>query len=294
MRSNGSWIRKKGESRLADLYKSEAGKREVLGQYRKILDSWPVENRQYEVETRFGQTFVIESGSRDNPPLILLHGSVSNSFTWYGDVAAFSTAYNVYAIDVIGEAGLSAPSRPSYDNGAYAQWLHDTMDSLGLGACSLVAMSLGGWMALDFATTYPDKVDKLVLLCPGGLAREKAGFLWKALFFSLFGKWGQQRIRQLAGVTGSGESIAFAFTSMTFKHFKPRTARTPLFDDSSLSRLKMPIYMLFGESDRLIPASRSAERLRQTAQHAKIELLAGTGHLILNQTDRILNFLVQR
>lgn len=276
---------------MAELYKSEAGKREVLEQYRKILGRWPVENRQYEVETRYGSTFVIESGSRDNPPLLLLHGSVSNSFTWYGDVAAYSTSYNVFAIDLIGEAGLSAPSRPSYDSGAYAQWLHDTMNSLGLHACSLVAMSLGGWMALDFATTYPDKVSKLVLLCPGGLAREKASFLWKALFYSLFGKWGQLRLSRLVGVSGSMEGVAFDFTSSTFKHFRPRTARMPLFRDSSLSRLKMPVYLLFGDSDQLIPANLSTERLRKSARHAKIELLTDTGHLILNQTDKIMGFL---
>lgn len=91
---------------MENIYKSEVGKRVVLGQYRKILTCWLVENHQYEVETRFGSTFVIESGSKDNPPLILLHGSVSNSFTWYGDVALLSNTHNVYAIDIIGEAGL--------------------------------------------------------------------------------------------------------------------------------------------------------------------------------------------
>ncbi|MGG0815428.1 hypothetical protein ABE142_22580 [Paenibacillus alvei] len=84
---------------MENIYKSEVGKREVLGQYREILASWPVENHQYEVETSFGSTFVIESGSKDNPPLILLHGSVSNSFAWYGDVASLLQTHNVYAID---------------------------------------------------------------------------------------------------------------------------------------------------------------------------------------------------
>ncbi|CAH1199133.1 hypothetical protein PAECIP111893_01238 [Paenibacillus plantiphilus] len=48
---------------MENIYKSEVGKREVLGQYRQILASWPVENDQYEVETSLGPTFVIESGS---------------------------------------------------------------------------------------------------------------------------------------------------------------------------------------------------------------------------------------
>lgn len=83
---------------MENLFKSETGKQAVLGKYREILANWPVQSMQYTVETSFGQTFVIESGSRDNPPLILLHGSVSNSYTWYGDVASLSKTHHVYAI----------------------------------------------------------------------------------------------------------------------------------------------------------------------------------------------------
>lgn len=172
---------------MEKIYKSTEGKQAVLGKYQEILANWSVKNSQYQVETSFGPTFVIESGSKDNPPLILIHGSVSNSFTWYGDVLALSKTHHVYAIDIIGEAGLSAESRPTYESGAYAQWLNETIQALGLTACSIVAMSLGGWMALSFATTYPQKVDKLILLCPGGLAPEKLSFLWKAIIFSLLG-----------------------------------------------------------------------------------------------------------
>ncbi|MBP1991642.1 alpha/beta fold hydrolase [Paenibacillus eucommiae] len=281
---------------MENIYKSELGKREVLGQYRTILASWPVENHQYEVETSLGPTFVIESGSKDTPPLILLHGSVSNSYTWYGDVVSLSKTYNVYAIDIIGEAGLSAASRPSYKSGAYALWLNETLHALRLSTCSIVAMSLGGWMALSFATTYPDKVDKLVLLCPGGLAHEKASFLWKAIFFSLLGKWGQLQTLKLVGGNMSSSSLSelgegLTFASLTFKYFKPRTAKMPLISDQSLYQLTMPILMLFGDSDQLIPASKSINRLKQFAQQARIELLPDTGHLIVNQADRILKFL---
>ncbi|TVX94048.1 alpha/beta fold hydrolase [Paenibacillus agilis] len=282
---------------MENIYRSEEGKREVLGQYRKILASWPVENHQYVVETSLGPTFVIESGSKDSPPLILLHGSVSNSYTWYGDVASLSKTHNVYAIDIIGEAGLSAAIRPNYESDAYALWLNETITALRLSSCSIVAMSLGGWIALSFATTYPDKVDNLVLLCPGGLAPEKASFLWKAIFFSLLGKWGQlQTLKLVGGGNSSSSSLSrlgedLAFSSLTFKYFKPRTAKMPVFSDQLLYQLTMPILMLFGDSDQLIPASKSIMRLKQFAQQAKIELLPNTGHLIVNQADRILKFL---
>lgn len=75
---------------MAGIYRNEAGKQAVLGEYRKILAAWPVSNKQYQIPTSYGETFVIVSGNPKNPALVLLHGSLSNSFTWFGDVPLLS------------------------------------------------------------------------------------------------------------------------------------------------------------------------------------------------------------
>lgn len=61
--------------------------------------------KNVDLETSLGSTFIIEFGSKANLPLIFLHGSVSNSYTWYGDVASLSKTHNVFTIGIIGEAG---------------------------------------------------------------------------------------------------------------------------------------------------------------------------------------------
>lgn len=68
----------------------------------------------------------------------------------------------------------------------------------------------------------------------------------------------------------------------------------PIFSDQLLSKLTMPILMLFGNSDQLIPADKSIKRLQMFAKQAKMELLPDTGHLIVSQADRILKFLKYR
>ncbi|HWP42516.1 MAG TPA: alpha/beta fold hydrolase, partial [Blastocatellia bacterium] len=45
----------------------------------------------------------------------------------------------------------------------------DLMDYLGLDSVNMVGVSLGGWIAAEFATRYPDRVKKLVLAAPAGL-----------------------------------------------------------------------------------------------------------------------------
>ncbi|PYR36823.1 MAG: hypothetical protein DMF93_19175 [Acidobacteria bacterium] len=77
----------------------------------------------------------------------------------------------VYAIDMIGETGLSAPSRPPLASDRYAAWLDDVWRELGVTSAPVVGVSLGGWLALDLAVRRPQKVASLVLLSPSGIGR---------------------------------------------------------------------------------------------------------------------------
>src|SRR5215469_9268527 len=115
------------------IYTTKEGQRLVEEQYRKFLKYWPAANRQFPVSTRQGDTFVITCGEESGPPTLLLQGAQRS---------------RLFAIDMIGEPGLSVPSRPPLASEAYALWLDDVMSGLGLERASLVGISLGGWLAL--------------------------------------------------------------------------------------------------------------------------------------------------
>jgi len=262
-----------------------------------MLDTWPVDNKQYKVSTNQGETFVIEMGSRDNPPLMLLHGSTSNSYCWLGDVEALSESYNVYAIDIIGEAGFSENQRPTYESGVYAVWLNAVMEKLHLKKTNIVGLSLGGWMALDFATTHPEKVSSLFLMCAGGIYKEKKSFIFKAVLLSLFGKRGTQNIMKMlnGGVLPDqnepGLKLALDYTALVSKHFKPRTANLSIFTEDKLKALTMPVLAVYGDNDCILNGKESLTRLGAHLSNVKTVLLANTGHIITDQAGSILAFL---
>ncbi len=160
------------------IYKTDEGRALVLRQYRAALDAWPVPSTQTSISTRQGETFVLSSGPDKRPPLILLHGSATNSASWVGDIGTWSQHFRVHAIDLIGEPGLSAPARPPLGSGAYQEWLDDVLDGLGLQQAAVIGLSLGGWVAMDYAIRRPDRVGKLVLISPGGIGRNQNILLW--------------------------------------------------------------------------------------------------------------------
>lgn len=282
---------------MSSLYRSQLGEDQVLKEYRALLDTWPVPYKSKHISTEYGSTFVIESGLEDNPPLLLLHGSVSNSLSWMGDVEWLCKTHRVFAVDIIGEAGFSDPSRPAYERGAYADWLGELSTSLGYSELAVVGMSLGGWMALDFATRHPERVTRLGLICTSGIVRESRTFVFKAVFYMLLGEWGKRRI--LAMVNGGkepdsqGMADAFEFFGLVGEHFRPRTGKLPIFADAVLTKLTMPVLAIAGEKDALIPAQPTLSRLSGIAPNVTVVLLPDTGHIITNQAERLALFLNQ-
>ncbi|WP_205189525.1 alpha/beta fold hydrolase, partial [Burkholderia sp. LMG 13014] len=154
---------------MSTIFKSPRHARAVRAAYEAALSHWPAGHRRITVQTRHGATHVIACGPELAPPVMLIHGAQTTAASWQHFAAEWSTHFRLYAIDVIGEAGPSAPSRPSLASDAYAQWLDDVLDGLGVSRAAFVGISLGARTALDFALRRPARVTRLALLCPSGI-----------------------------------------------------------------------------------------------------------------------------
>ncbi|ATB35614.1 carboxylesterase [Cystobacter fuscus] len=280
---------------MTTLFKTPQGEQAVKTCYQAMLDQWPVHNRHLRLPTRQGETFVLASGSQDKPALVLLHGSASNSASWVADVPLWSQSFNVFAVDLIGEPGLSAPSRPPLASEAYAEWLDDVMEGLGLSSASFVGLSLGGWVALDYAIRRSERVEKLVLLSPGGIGRNRNILVW-ALPLLLLGSWGRRKMQErIGGATLTAASFTNspmgALTETIFAHFKPRTSPLPQPTTEQLRRLVMPVMAILGGKDVFIDAPRTRDRLEENVTRLTMRYLPEAPHFIPDQSEAVLDFL---
>ncbi|NKY97980.1 alpha/beta fold hydrolase [Nocardiopsis alborubida] len=277
---------------MTTIYTSPDGERELRAHYLRALEAWPVPADHLRVPTGQGETFVLACGPRDAPPVLLLHGSGANATAWSADAAELAGRARVYAVDVIGEPGLSAPARPPLDSDAHARWLEEVMDGLGLVDASVVGMSLGGWLALDLATRRPDRVRRLGLLCPGGLGRQRTGRILAGTALRVLGPWGRRRsVQAMTGLSADETRSALESVERTFAHFRPRTETLPRFSDRALARLSMPVLAIVGERDAMFDSGQSARRLRESVPHAAVSVLPGVGHAVLGQGPAITAFL---
>jgi len=113
----------------------------------------------------------------DGPPLIMLHGAAASHVTWCDNIGPFSRRYTVYAPDLPNHGDSETPQGPPHEVFASPAFLLAFMDALGIERASLIGNSGGGAIAARFATRYPERVDRLVLVDSGGLGRPVSWFL---------------------------------------------------------------------------------------------------------------------
>lgn len=280
---------------MNSIYKSANGRVTVQTAYDKLLSQLPADIEQHHVATSQGSTFVLAAGRHDAPPVVFFHGSLSNSITWGWELRRLAPNFRVYAIDMIGEAGKSAEARPSLHSAAYRQWLCEQFQQLGVAQPILVGLSLGGWLALDYATHFPQAVKGLILISPGGVGRNRNILLW-ALPYLLLGPWGIKRFyRRVLGPLGdelAGTELS-RFLQAIATHVTPRTEALPIVSDQQLAALSCPVLLLIGGKDVMLYPEEIRTRLKRHVKHYEEVYLPEAGHYLGDQSVAIDRFLAR-
>ena len=197
-----------------------------------------------------------------------------------------------YSVDIIGEPGLSAPSRPPLASPAHAEWLDEVWAGLGLETASVVGISLGGWLGLDFAVRRPRRVTALSLIAPSGIGRQDHMLLLKVGVLRLFGRRGL--LKSLELVSGRQAALPEPLVDallLVFRHFRPRMGRIPRFSDADLAGLSMPVQVVMGSDDALLDSRETRDRVVRCVPNASVVWIDNAGHVLPPQTATVSGFL---
>ncbi len=104
-------------------------------------------------------------GTVNHPPLVFLHGWGASHKFWKHAFSAFAPRWRCVAPDFPG-FGLSGKPDRDYSIEALAAWVGSFLDALRLPKATLVGHSMGGTIALLFALSRPDRVERLAVSNP--------------------------------------------------------------------------------------------------------------------------------
>jgi pimeloyl-ACP methyl ester carboxylesterase len=97
------------------------------------------------------------------PPIVFVHGSLSDHTAAEGQLAAFEDDFTAIAYDVRGHGKTPNPRDERYSVDTLADDLHAFITALDLDRPIVCGVSMGGMIAQTHASTYPDDLDILVL-----------------------------------------------------------------------------------------------------------------------------------
>lgn len=108
----------------------------------------------------------LEWGEASSPTLLLLHGFTSHAHCWDFLSDSLCSKYRVIALDLPGH-GDSEWSKSGYSVKIFRKALASFCDQMGLESFSLLGISLGGMIGMDFASRYRQRVNKLIIVDAG-------------------------------------------------------------------------------------------------------------------------------
>ncbi|WP_101757381.1 alpha/beta fold hydrolase [Oceanicoccus sp. KOV_DT_Chl] len=300
------------EGKMA-LYKSEHGFNEIMDWYEGLVDKINIPFNSRFVNTRFGRTHMLVCGAEDATPLILVQAAAGSAPLWRNQLPAFAKHFRVYALDTVGQPGLSDPTPPSYLNNDYVDWLTDVIDDLHIEKAHFIGVSAGGWQVMQMAIQKPERVNKLIMLSPMGISHARLPikiWLTKVLRKSKdvdslekdltaksvtskspggsFGTFDRQLARAMAlctrhfrldrslGVYGENSNkISFIKALKVLRKFFLSEPK------SLLRKMQSEALVVFGEHEVLYNPYKVAKRAEKLMPNTRAEVLSGAGHAVI-------------
>jgi len=265
------------------IFKDAENEAKYMAAYDNVLSHWPVPYLAVDIPTRFGNTRINISGSQTSPPLVLLPGNFTSSTIWFYNVACLSQSYCLYAVDTIGDVGKSIPECLPANRSDYADWLNDVLAGLKVNKTTIMGMSYGGFLGVNFALHSPENVDRLVLLCPGlPIAPFTLGWMiygMPMLFSS--SRWVGEWFLRGASYKGYNRSD---FVQETYiigvTGMRSKSVLRPIINANEWKQIQIPTLLLVGDSEILYDPRRALKQAKKLIPHIETELVSHAGHLL--------------
>ncbi len=244
-----------------------------------------------------------DEGNRDGPVIMLIHGSNASLHTWEKWVANLGKDYRIISLDLPGHGLTGKNPGGGYDNASYVEVVDRLLVKLNIDKAVIGGNSMGGGVSWLYTIKHPDKVDALLLVDASGqpyaksgkiplgfrlmrmpVLKEAARFIAPRSIFESSVKTSMNvqtkiddglidRYWELNRYPGNREA--------TMQRFSTPNSMTPGTKET-LATIKVPVLILWGARDNLIPVS-SAKWFAQAIPQAKLIIYPDVGHIPMEE-----------
>lgn len=235
----------------------------------------------------------------DGVPVVLIHGFGGDLDNWLFNIDALAATAPVYALDLPGHGQSVKTARPA-DLALLVDTVLAFLDHIGADKAHLAGHSMGGLVAGAIAAGQPGRVASVTLICAAGLGPEiNAAYIdgfvkaagrkdLKPVLADLFNDQALVsramvedllKYKRLDGV----QEFLTALAGNLFPAGRQAERLT-----GALSASGMPVQVIWGEADRIIPAAHA-----HALAGARVSVLPGAGHMVQMEQSAEVNRLIR-
>jgi pimeloyl-ACP methyl ester carboxylesterase len=237
-------------------------------------------------------------------PIVLIHGLGGSMYNFRYNIPVLAERLRVVPVDLKGFGYSERPPASDYSLTAQARLVGELMDRLDISRAAVLGHSMGGAIALRLAISYPEKVDRVILVGsapPNGMVPRFAASLPVRCLLRLAAAMvlHQPRLRervlrqgfydpafltpemvaefsQLARIRGSADAAASLLSD---------AARDGPID---LSQVRQPVLLLWGEGDRWTNLG-LARWLADRLPDARLQVIERARHMVMEERAKEAN-----
>jgi pimeloyl-ACP methyl ester carboxylesterase len=242
----------------------------------------PTDVREQFVEVGGTRIRLTTGGSGE--PLLLLHGA-EGSQGWRRYAQALAEHFTVYL-----------PSHPGFDGSQRPAWLKTMpdlvcfctwfMEQQGLEGVRAIGFSLGGWLAAELAATTRHAFSKLMLVDPAGIRPQEGEisdiFILSPAQIAALSFYDPTQAPEYGDLYGQELSAEQREVAVQNREMTVRLTWKPYMHDPRLphllARVNMPVRIVWGRQDRLIPVE-CGELYQQAIPGSDLIVIDNCGHV---------------
>jgi pimeloyl-ACP methyl ester carboxylesterase len=279
------------------VYKTKEDRDAVMALYQEFLINWKVPYREIDVDTSFGKTHVIRTGTGKNKRnFVIISGNGSNSSIIPPILLRDYQDFNIFLIDVPGQPGKSRPTKLPKNGKEFSDWLNESFKALHIDKASVLGLSLGGWMLQSFLNYHPDRIEKFISWAYPYFEKKPFRLLSVLSIVTSFAyhyiSGGYEGV--LTYMNGGHplknqeyENLWRKFIVYSTKYSDSSTFDVDIIPEKNIKEISKPVLVIFGGKDFMLGDAKEAQKYISKINNPNIhfELIPDEGHILLNKPE---------
>jgi len=221
---------------------------------------------------------------KKKPTIVLMHGSGLTHIVWsLHEQFYLSQGFNVLSVDLPGHGNSEGPSLKSIEE--ISNWIKSLMLKADISKVIIIGHSQGCLVGIDFASRYPELIEKLVLVAGSYrmpvnqdlIDLAEAGDERAVL---LMMKWGYEGSKAIIGGNPVKKNINSAREIREVLAVDLKACNNYKNGEESIKKIDCPTLCIFGDLDKMVPV-KIGLKMSEQIKNSETKIISDCGHMII-------------